>query len=349
MSLIASKQINAQGKLAFLRVDLDEDNFDNPRIKVALQVSKELLKQNPKKLVICGHRGRPKGKVDKLSMSIFKAFFENEMKRHVEFITYEDFPFGNKFSSSDHQVFLMENLRFWEGETGNASEFVDNLYSYFSPEIYINEAFASSHREHASIFGLPKLIKTKGGQIVFGERFIKEIEMLEKVLNDSSKPSRVYISGIKEDKLKYIDAFKDKFDEVLVAGRLPDLMGEIDKDPITQRLINSNVVVANLNQDKEDITIRSIEIFEEAAKGAKTIIVSGPIGKFEDEGQRLGTKRVFTAIANSNAYKIAGGGDTEEAIKYFKLENKFDWISTGGGAMLYYLENKTMPGIDVSL
>jgi phosphoglycerate kinase len=106
------------------------------------------------------------------------------------------------------------------------------------------------------------------------------------------------------------------------------------------------VVVAKLMPDKEDITINSIEKFEEEIAKAKTILVAGPIGKYEEEGHRQGTQRVFTAVANSNAYKVAGGGDTEEALTTCSVRDKFDWVSVGGGAMLEYLAKGTLPGIE---
>ena len=106
-------------------------------------------------------------------------------------------------------------------------------------------------------------------------------------------------------------------------------------------------MVAQLNPDKEDVTLRSIENFEDEIKNAKTIVLAGVIGKYEDEGHRLGTKKVFEAVAKSGAYKVAGGGDTEAALTMLRLTDKFDWISVGGGAMLELLAKGTLPGIEV--
>ena len=124
---------------------------------------------------------------------------------------------------------------------------------------------------------------------------------------------------------------------VLISGRLPLYLEEDYK--------NEKVIVANLIQDKEDITLHSIESFEHELAKAKTILVSGPMGRYEEDGHRQGTKRVLEAVANAGAYKVAGGGDTEAAITLLGLEDKFDWISTGGGAMLEFLANRTLPGI----
>jgi len=106
------------------------------------------------------------------------------------------------------------------------------------------------------------------------------------------------------------------------------------------------ILVAKLIPDKEDITLNSIERFEEEVKDAGTIVVSGPLGRFEDEGHKQGTERVLKAVANSKAFKVAGGGETQKAIFSFGLEKKFDWISVGGGAMLEFLAHGTLPGIE---
>ena len=148
----------------------------------------------------------------------------------------------------------------------------------------------------------------------------------------------VTLSGLKEDKLEFLDRFKEKADKVLIAGRLGEYLGEDYSDP--------KVVIARLIQDKEDITLNSIEKFEDEISSAKTILVSGPMGKFEDEGHSQGTERVFKKIAESNAFKVAGGGDTEHALEMFEVKDKFNWVSTGGGAMLEFLANGTLPGIE---
>jgi phosphoglycerate kinase len=109
------------------------------------------------------------------------------------------------------------------------------------------------------------------------------------------------------------------------------------------------VIVGNLIMDKEDITLNTIEVFNKEIEKAGTIVVSGPLGRYEDEGHRQGTERVFKAVVASNAFKIAGGGDTEAAISLLDLQNKFDWLSVGGGAMLEFLAKKTLPGIEALL
>jgi phosphoglycerate kinase len=204
----------------------------------------------------------------------------------------------------------------------------------------VNEAFAVSHREHASIVGVPKFLPH-----ALGMRLEKEIEMLSKVIENPEHPTLILISGIKDDKLQMVSNMQVLFDTVLVAGRLPEYVEKLEAE--TGKFpYNENVRVAKLNPDKEDITINSIEKFEVEIGLAKSIVLAGVIGKVEDEGHQQGTKRVFEAVARAQAYKVAGGGDTEAALTKFGLTDQFTWISVGGGAMLEYLANKTLPGIE---
>ncbi len=136
-------------------------------------------------------------------------------------------------------------------------------------------------------------------------------------------------------------------DKVLVGGRLPEYLGF--EESIRSLGPNEKIVTANLVMDKEDITINSIERFEGEIEMAKTIVVAGPMGKYEDEGHRQGTQRVFAKVAAAEAYKVTGGGDSHVVVSLYKLEDKFDWISVGGGAMLEFLAKKTLPGIEALL
>ena len=229
------------------------------------------------------------------------------------------------------KMHLMENLRFYQGEEANSQEYTQELAK--KGEVYINEAFAASHREHASIVGLPRLLPHAAGL-----HFQKEVENLTRVLEKAEKPIIVLMGGLKKDKLLYIDDFKKFADKILIAGRLPEYMPEVVDDP--------QLVVARLLADKEDITIHSIENFNQEIARAKTIVLAGPMGKFEEEGHRAGTERIFQAAANSTAFKVAGGGDTERALTLLGLKQKFDWVSVGGGAMLEFLAKGSLPGIE---
>jgi phosphoglycerate kinase len=229
---------------------------------------------------------------------------------------------------------MAENLRFDSGETENDEHYAEHLAE--EGEVYINEAFATSHRKHASIVRLPKLLPSAAGL-----RFVQEVENLEKILNNPKKPALLIIGGIKKDKLDYLEDFKKFADKILIAGRLPEYL---PKDINDEKLL-----VAKLIMDKEDITIHSIEKFEEEISKAGTIVIAGPMGKFEEESHMTGTKRVFEAIANSQTYKLAGGGETQKVISTLGLTEKFNWISVGGGASLEFLAKGTLPGIEALL
>jgi phosphoglycerate kinase len=199
----------------------------------------------------------------------------------------------------------------------------------------VNEAFATSHREHASIVGIPKFLPHAAG-IHFGE----EIDNLEKTFINPARPVLVIISGLKEDKLPYAQAFKSFADMVLVGGRLPEYAenkGIKGKD--------EKIIYADLLPDKEDVTVHSVERFEAEIAKAKTIVVIGPLGKFEEPGHRMGTERVLKAVSQASAFKIAGGGDMHKAISLLGLQASFNWMSVGGGASLEFLVKGTLPGI----
>ena len=307
--------IDLSGKKVILRLDLDLKEFDPEDLRIKSSIKTlDYLKEKNCSITIIAHRGRPGGKFDE-SLS-FKAFQ----------------PFFNRWNAK-----LEENLRFDKGEEENNLEFTKKLSSL--GEVFVNESFANSHRNHASIVGLPKLMP-----YTFGFRFIEEVENLSKVIDDPKKPVVTLLSGLKEDKLKYLDGLKEISDKILIGGRLPDYLGDNTESVRNQ---NGKVIVGNLAMDKEDITLNTIVRFEKEILGAGTIVLSGPLGKFEEEGHRQGTERIFKAISFLPSFKIAGGGDTEKAISMLGLKEKFDWISVGGGAMFEFLVTRTLPAIEI--
>ncbi len=185
-------------------------------------------------------------------------------------------------------------------------------------DVYVNEAFATSHERHCSIDTLPRWMKKQGKQVCVGLRFAKEIEVLGGV-----KPGVAVIGGAKGNKGEYAERLEKKGWVVLRGGLLPG---------------------AKLRPDGLDISDEEIKRLSDEVTKAETIVLAGPMGKYDEAPE--GTREVFTAVANSRAYKIAGGGDTEAALEKFGLKEKFDWISVGGGAMLEFLATGTLPGIE---
>lgn len=328
MDLPKLAAIDVKKRRVILRLDLDlsdaEINVGNLRLRSSIETLNYLISEEAK-VVIIGHRGRPEGKkVEQLSLKPLALVLSELTGKEVIF-------------EGEGDIVLKENLRFDPGEEANNPEFAKKFAEL--GEVYVNEAFGVSHREHASIVGIPKIIP---GAVGF--HFEKEIENLEKIIHEPKRPLIYVISGVKEDKLKYINAFEEHADMVLVGGRLPEYLG--DKALESVRLQKGKVIIGNLIMDKEDITLNTIEVFEKDLSKAGTIVLAGPLGKYEDEGHRQGTERIFKAITTSPAFKVAGGGDTEAAISMLEMENEFNWISVGGGAMLEFLAKKTLPGIE---
>jgi phosphoglycerate kinase len=230
-------------------------------------------------------------------------------------------------------ILLLENLRFYPEEEANDSGFAQELASL--AEIYVNECFSASHRAHASIVGIPKFLPHAAGF-----HFAKEIEVLSQVLEGPRRPVVIVVGGVKEDKFRLIPKFLKIADFVLVGGWL------LKRIPQTRQLADGKKIFACLTPDGRDITKESANRLAGIIEKGGTVVWSGPMGIYEDERDIEGTRIIAEAIANSRALRIAGGGDTETAINFLGLKEKFDWISSGGGAMLEFLAEGTLPGIE---
>lgn len=314
LSLPKITDLDLKDKRVLLRLDLDIKEFNENDLRLkASNKTLDYLKENNCQITIIAHRGRPDGEVDeKFSLKIFEPYF-SKWNAKVE-----------------------ENLRFDKGEEENNPDFSKKLS--LLGEVYINDSFGNSHRNHASIVGVPKLLPS-----AFGFRFIEEVETLSK---EFQKPIFIVISGIKEDKKEMAIKLSEIYDKVLVGGRLPEYFGDEGRESIRLQNSDRKLLIGNLLQDKEDITLNTIDRFKEELASAGTIILAGALGKYEDEGHTQGTKEIFNFVAKTNAFKIAGGGDTEICLQKYNLVDKFDWVSVGGGAMLEFLLNKTLPAIE---
>jgi phosphoglycerate kinase len=333
MQLPTIDSLDIKDRRVLVRGDIDvgikEDNVSK-RLEVLIETINIIFEKGARQVTICGHHGRPDGKrVDELSNKFLIDYFSSKLNSEVEFI--EDV---NNYFDSGKRIRLLENLRFWEGEEKNDEEFAHKLATF--GDVYINEAFGNSHREHASMVGLPGLLPHAAGPWL-----IKEVENLSRVTENPDRPMIFVISGAKRDKIDMVESFTKLADKVLVGGRLPDYLPEDYEKP--------KVMVAGLIADKEDITMRSIEKFEKEIERAKTIVLAGVLGKYEDPGHSQGTERVFRAVAGSTAFKVVGGGDSLVVISMLGLTDKFDWVSVGGGAMLEFLARGTLPGIEALL
>lgn len=230
---------------------------------------------------------------------------------------------GHKGKFEMAGVEVVNDVRKDEREMQNDSGYAQELGEGW--DVYVNEAFAESHRAYASVNALPIWMKGQGKLVCVGMRFAKEIENLDKVRNSFGKKALV-IGGAKGDKEEYAKEFEKQGWKVLRGGLLPGV---------------------GLRPDGLDISAETATNYKTQIANAQIIVVAGPMGKYEVAEK--GTREVFTAVAESKAYKVVGGGDTEAALAKFGLTEKFDWISVGGGAMLEYLVKGTLPGIEALL
>lgn len=381
------RDIDVKNKRVIVRVDfnvpLDEElNItDDSRIKGALPTIQYLI-NNDAKVILMSHLGRPKGKVkDGLRLApVAKRLSEllgREVKKLEDCVGDEVVKAISGLEPKD--VVLLENLRFHPEEEANDSEFAKQLASL--ADLFVNDAFGTCHRAHASTEGITKYLPSVAGFLVS-----KEIEYFEKVTKNPDKPYVAILGGAKvSDKIDVITNLAKKVDAILIGGAMAytflkseglnignsklesdkvDLAKEIltntksknihillPNDHIVADKIDANAKIETV--DKEipegkiglDIGPKTVKEFQEVLKGAKTVVWNGPVGFFELTPFSKGTKELAGFLADSNATTIIGGGDTAAAINELGLGKKMSHISTGGGASLEYLEGKTLPGI----
>jgi len=331
--------VDVENKKVIVRGDLDISVFSEKDIRLQRLVSTlKYLIGKKAKVVLIGHLGRPEGKVtNEFSLKPVVDVLEKMMGININFVYdiagEEAKEESGKLKSGE--IMMLENLRFDSREESNDDSFAKSLSGL--GEIYVNEAFSVCHREHGSIVGIPKYLPSYAGL-----NLINEIENLSKVF-EPERPLVILISGAKKDKLDFIEPLSNLADKILVGGRLPEFLGDNTESVRTQ---NGKVIIGNLSMDKEDITLNTIDRFKEEIAKAKTIVIAGALGKYEDGGHSQGTKDIFDAVSKSNSFKIKGGGDSLTAAAKYGILDKFDWISVGGGAMLDFLKDRSLVGID---
>lgn len=316
-----------------LRLDLDlpiSDNtiLDNSRLKKSLSTIALLLEKKCK-IVIIGHRGRPEG-VDE-SQSLRPVYLElmSLVEPNGEHLINSVFlPEINQDQIDQalaiNQIVFLENLRFWPGEEANDSEFLTPLVNIC--QAYVCDAFAVAHRAHASM----TLWKRLPG--FYGLSFMDEYSHLEALINPS-RPLTLVLGGAKEDKIKHLDKLIPLCDQILIGGKLPQLL----------TLTDPKVVPATLTPDGFDIDETTIAKFTEIINNSKTIIWAGAMGYYEKPEYQNGTEKIATAIAAADAYKIIAGGDTGASVVKLGIKDKFDFICSGGGVLLEFLVKHNLP------
>ena len=318
-----------EGKKVILRADFDvpiEDGkvSDETRIKAAVPTI-EFLRSRGAQVLVISHLGRPQGVDPNLSLKVVIPLLEKLVGKDFTFLDTPDKQVASALS-------VLENLRFWPGEEANDPQFAQELSSL--GDLYVNDAFAVSHRSHASVAALPKLLPAYAGL-----NLEKEVTELSKVLENPKRPLVAILGGAKiETKMPAIANLAKVADKVLVGGKL---MFEIGKDNLT-----GNIIVAGDNLDGKDIGPTSIKQFSDEIARAAGVVWNGPMGIFEEEKYQTGTKAVAQAVVGSSAYSVIGGGDTISALNKFGLLDKIDYVSTGGGAMLEFLAGTKLPGLE---
>lgn len=319
-------------KNILFRADLDVPLVNgqvtnNYRLQCLVPSLKKYLNKS-KKLLIIGHQGRPLQRNTKNSLLPIKEELERLIHQSISFIS--EVKAVGEWQKNDSPIALLENLRFFPGENGLDREFARQLC--VNSNLYVFEAFAHFHPS-SSLQIIPKMLPT-----VTGERFNLEVKTLTQITKNLDRPTLLILSGTKEDKLKIVDNLRGKFDSVIIGGRLALLQ-------LPSHLKNSpNIKIATLSSNGLDIDNNAIALIKNHISKAKTIVLNGPLGVFEDGKNTKGTKEVLKSLKNSPAHTVLGGGDTLLAIKTLGFKyTDFTFVSTGGGAMLDFLTTSTHP------
>jgi len=383
------EKVDLKGKRVFIRADfnvpLDENGniTDDGRIRSTLPTINYAL-DNGAKVILASHLGRPKGKPDpKYSLAPVALRLNRLLNKEVKFAKDCIGPDVEHLVQGMRpgDVVLLENLRFHAEEEKNDQGFSKALAAF--TDVYVNDAFGTAHRAHASTYGITKFVK----QSVAGFLMKKEIDYLQKAVANPVRPFVAILGGAKvSGKIGVIENLKDKVDKVIVGGAMAFTFNKAWGDEVGNSLVEQDmletamrirnsarekgvkfylpvdfVVAENMNDGAEtkivtsqeipkgwvglDIGPATVRLFAEAIQDAKTIIWNGPMGMFEKDAYSRGTFAVARAVADAYATTIVGGGDTDVAVHKAGVSDSITFISTGGGASLELLEGKELPGL----
>ncbi len=383
------EDIAVSGKKVLVRcdfnvpLDADKNITDENRIIGALPTIKYLI-ANGAKVILCSHLGRPKGEFnEKYSLKPVAKRLSEVLGQEVKMAEDVIGESAKKLAAElkDGEVMLLENVRYHKEEEKNDKEFAKEMASM--AEIYVNDAFGTAHRAHASTAGVADFLPAVCGYLIK-----KEIEVMGKALADPARPFVTILGGAKvSDKIGVINNLIEKVDALVIGGgmaytfikakggNIGQSICEDDKIELAKELLKKaeekgveillpidNVAAKEFNNDAEsmivsageipadyqglDIGPKTVEYFKNTLANAKTIIWNGPMGVFEMPNFANGTKAVAEIVANADAVTIIGGGDSAAAVEQLGFADKMTHISTGGGASLEFLEGIVLPGID---
>lgn len=385
------KDIDLRNKRVIMRVDFNvplDENLqvsDDLRIKSALSTIDYILEEDAS-LILMSHLGRPKGKDEKLSLKPVYLELQKLLSKKANKIYMAPDCRGEEvkklaMSLKPRDILLLENLRFYPEETNNDSEFAKELASL--AEIYVNDAFGTAHRAHASTEGITRYLPSVAGFLLE-----KELEYLESAIEEPERPFIAILGGAKvSDKIMVIERLLDKVDSLLIGGGMAftflaaqgmevgnsivekekideakrlielakskkkDLILPVDiiaGDKLDRDAISKTVPVSGIPADWMglDIGPRSIEIFVRKIQQAKVCLWNGPVGVFEFPQFARGTEEIARALAKTSCRSIIGGGDSASALRKLGYSDQMCHVSTGGGASLELLEGKKLPGVE---
>jgi phosphoglycerate kinase len=336
------READVAGKHVLVRADLNvplEEGHvaDDTRIRASLPTLRYLLDQGAAGVAVCSHLGRPKGPDPAYAIAPVAARLRELLP--------------------DDRVSVLENTRFDPGETKNDPESARRLAE--GMDLYVDDAFGSAHRAHASTVGVAELLPAYAGLLL--ER---ELEMLGRLLGEVERPFVLVAGGAKvEDKLGVLEHLGERADTVLVGGKMAEELRDGSPLPFEAELPSDVVAAAAFEADAElrvtpydalpdgwlglDIGPETRARFGDVIRGAGTVFWNGPMGVFEWPRFAEGTNAVAQAVADADAYSVVGGGDSVRAIQELGLAEEVSWVSTGGGASLELLEGKELPGVAV--
>src|SRR5579884_931264 len=366
------RDVDLKGKVVFMRVDFNvplDDNgeiTDDTRIRASLPTI-QFAQDHGAKLVLASHLGRPKGKVNpKMSLQPVAERLAVLLNKPVSFASDCIGPEAEKHVAElkDGSVLLLENLRFHKEEEANDPEFAKQLAG--RAEVYINDAFGSAHRAHASTEGITHYVPVKAAGLLME----KELEYLGKALKNPQHPYVAIVGGAKvSDKIDFLRNLMGFADTILIGGAMAytflkakGVLDQAKQKEVDLRLPKDPVVAEKLDASAKAETVDSVSIpadrlgvdigpktraeYADAIKKARMIIWNGPMGVFEIDQFAQGTMEVARAVAESGAISIVGGGDSVSAVHKAGVEDKITHISTGGGASLEFLSGLKLPGVE---
>jgi len=389
MNKLSISDLDVNGKRVFMRVDFnvpiaDGKITDDTRIEASLPSIRYVMEKGGR-LILASHLGRPKGKPEpKYSLKPVAARLGELLGKPVKFLPDCVGPEAKRLAETlqNGEVLLLENLRFHAEEEKNDSTFAKELASLC--DIYVNDAFGTAHRAHASTAGIASFVK----QAAAGFLMQKEIESLSHALTKAEKPYVSIVGGAKiSDKIELIENFINIANTILIGGAMAytflrakgigtgkslveedkvglagELLAKAARQSVSLELPVDHVVAPGLDSAESqivsveatpadrmglDIGPETVKRYSDIVRQAKTIVWNGPMGVFENPKFAAGTFAIAKAVAESKAFSIVGGGDSAAAVAQSGMESQITHISTGGGASLEFLSGRKLPGVDV--